>query len=60
MLVRFMSHRGRDLVLSFSKNLRQSPLAISEHLPHTVKQKRAAQVPMLIKLREEAEVQTQK
>ena len=54
MLVRFMSHRGRDLVLSFSKNLRQSPSSISEHLPHTVKEKQAAQVPMLIKSREEA------
>ena len=57
LLVRFMSHRSRDIVLSFSKNLRQSPLAISEHLPHTVKEKRAAQVPMLIKLREEAKAQ---
>ena len=57
MLVKFMSHCGRDMVLSFSKNLRQSPLAISEHLPPMVKEKRAAQVPLLKKLREEAKTQ---
>ena len=54
MLVRFMSHRGRDVVLSISKNLKQSPFAVSEHLPPAVKEQRAAQVPLLIKLRQEA------
>ena len=54
MIVKFMSHRGRDLVLTYAKNLKQSPFAISEHLPVSVRERRSAQIPLLIEKRNEA------
>ena len=52
--VSVMSHRGRDLVLTYAKNLKQSPFAISEHLPVSVRERRSAQIPLLIEKRNEA------
>ena len=54
MIVKFMSYRGRDLVLSYVKNLKQSPYAISEHLLVSVRERRLAQIPLLIEKRNEA------
>ena len=53
-IVKFLSHRGRDLVLSHAKNLKQSPYAISEHYPANVRERRSAQIPLLIEKRNEA------
>ena len=54
LIVKFTSHRGRDLVLSHSRNLKASPYAVSEHLPPAMRERRAAQIPLLIEKREEA------
>ena len=59
MIVKFMSHRGRDLVLTYAKSLKQSPFAISEHLPVSVRERRFAQIPFLIEKRNEAKKITQ-
>ena len=53
-IFKFMSHSGRNLALSYAKNLKQSPYAISEHFPPSVREKRLAQIPELIRMRNEA------
>ena len=55
-IVRFMSHRGRAMVLSNTKNLTQLPYAVSEHLPPKVRERKSAQVPALIEMRKNAKV----
>ena len=55
MTVKFMSHRGRELPkISYAKNLKQSPYTISEHLLVNVRERRLAQIPLLIEKRYEA------
>ena len=49
-----MTQRGKDIVLSHSKKLRSTPFAISEQLPSSVRERRAAQIPSMIKLRQDA------
>ena len=54
LIVKFMSHNARNITLSYAKNLKQSPYAISEQFPPSVREKRLAQVPELIRMRNQA------
>lgn len=54
LIVKFLSHRGRDLALSHAKNLKKTPFAISEHFPANVRERRTAQIPLLMEKRDEA------
>ena len=53
-IVAFVTQQGRDIVLSRSKQLKESPYSMSEQLPPSVREKRAAQIPLMVKLRSEA------
>ena len=54
LVVRFLSHQGRNIVFSYTRNLKQTPFSVSEQFPPTVRERRSVQIPMLIKLRNEA------
>ena len=52
-VVSFVTQQGRDLVLSHSKKLEESPYSMSEQLPASVRDKRSAQIPLMMQLRNE-------
>ena len=56
-VARLTSHRGRNRVLSFSKSLKSTPYALSEQLPPNIREKRRAQIPTLIEMRNRAKVE---
>ena len=53
-IVKFLSHRGRDIVLSYAKALKATPFAVSEQIPPSAREKRSAQIPVMIEMRERA------
>ena len=55
LIVKFVTQRGRDMVITYGKNLRGTRFAISEQLPPSTREKRAAQIPLLTELRSKAE-----
>ena len=54
LIVRYMSHSGRNIVMSYAKVLRSTSFAVSEQLPTATREKRQAQIPMLVSLRKQA------
>ena len=50
----FVTRRGRDLVFSFAKKLKATQYAITEQLPPSTRERRAAQVPSLIQMRNDS------
>ena len=53
-MVKVLTQRELDLILSQAKSLRATPFAVSEQFPSAVREKRAAQVPILTDLRKTA------
>ena len=60
LVVSFVTRRGRDIILSQAKNLKSTPYAVTEQLPPSVRERRTAQIPSLIKLRNEAKADGKK
>ena len=54
LIVKFLTQRGRDIVFTYAKQLKSTPYAMSEQFPPSVREKRAAQVPVLIEERRTA------
>ena len=54
LIVKLMSHSARNMTLLYAKHLKQSPYAISEQFPPSVREKRWAQIPELIRMRNQA------
>ena len=54
LVVSFVTRRGRDIILSHAQNLKSTPYAVTEQHPPSVRERRTAQIPSLIKLRNEA------
>ena len=53
-IVKFLTQRGRDIVLSYAKALKATPFAVSEQIPPCARKKRSAQIPVMIEMRERA------
>ena len=51
----FTTQQGMCMVMSYSKQLKSTPFSISEQLPPSVHEWRTAQIPQMIKLRNEAQ-----
>ena len=54
-IVSFTTQQGKITAMSYSKNLKASPYAISEQLPASVRERRTAQIPLMTKMRQEAQ-----
>ena len=54
-IVSFTTQQGKITTMSYSKNLKASPCAISEQLPASVPERRTAQIPLMVKMRQEAQ-----
>ena len=53
-VVSFTTQQGRNMVLSYTKNLKATQFAMSEQLPATIRERRTAQIPLMVKMRDEA------
>ena len=53
-IVKFLTQRGRDLVLSYAKALKTIPFPVSKQIPPSAREKLSAQIPLMTEMRERA------